>query len=97
MVEYFYVVKDVATCLFAIVVGATSSPLPLEQPDDALGDDVVVAIAAPTYARYKVVRSQEGLPVVTAAQRGLVREKRESCRLRPREAGLQVTGTLPPD
>jgi hypothetical protein len=64
VIEYLDVVEDVSACVVARGADLPTDALALEQLEEAFGQIVVAAIAAPAHAADQVVVAQEDLPVM---------------------------------
>jgi hypothetical protein len=73
VVEHLDVIEDVGSGSIAGRVDLATDSLSLEKLEEALGDGVVVTVAAPTHAAHEVVIAQEVLPGVSSELAALVR------------------------
>ena len=63
VVEHLYVIEHVLPCVFAGPVGSAPDPLALEQVEEALGNGVVMTVAAADHRMLKIVGAQERSPI----------------------------------
>lgn len=73
VVEHLDVVEDVGLCFLTSHLNPALDALAFEELKEALGDRVVVAVAAPAHAAGQVMCFQEILPVVPSELRALIR------------------------
>ena len=80
VVEQLDVIEDIRPAFIVRGVDPTLDALPLEQLEEALGDGVVVAIAATAHAADDAVSREEGLPLMAGELAALIGMKDQAWR-----------------
>ena len=73
VIKHFNVTKDITAGLLPSGIYFPADALALEQLEEALSDSIVVAVSPSAHAGFKVVASQEALPLMACKLAALVR------------------------
>ena len=72
VIEHFDVIEDILSCLLAVFVCPTTDAFTFEQIKEALGNGIVMAIAAPAHRMFNVVGPQKCGPIPAGVLRALI-------------------------
>ena len=72
IVENFYVVEDVGTCLVSRFVNLLLDSFLLQAAEEGFGHCIVPTVSSSTHARFELMRDTEAIPCIAAVLRSLV-------------------------